>query len=504
MIDVCELLAEVGVLSAGQDSDLPEMHLVTGSSRKVPEPVAYLHVSCSRPIPLYRHDVVVILGEPGTGKSTFVLHGLPEGSLLFSSDYGKEALEWLRAGWRLTQALYFVEASSPGHITGHLCRALQQGTLPPVVCIDTIQGVESDPERLDGLVRFLVRFARRTGVPVIVVSHENRRERVSRIQRIQGAPCLGEQATLILHISRGRRGERWIQVLKDRFNLFRWPGGSRLPCFKWTPRCAGSRTDGRVRSLSERERRVLRLLQENGPMAALEVARHLDISETHARRLLQGLARRGYVVIHPAPPGGGRGHKTRYSLKTRQDSPEAASGGGKRRKAAPDGVGGHVAGFSDCGGADSQVKPSKPAIGGAAGLSLTEKRIRQTHPPPIPPSMGNQEGEDPNVWATYKGVDSLSMSGVYMWSCPLNITHRLRVEICQGRLRGCAPTAVWAALEGQPRPLTHLRCDLCQDLLPCGCGSPWHGCFVPRDGRRLCRTCASPPRDPSQSWSAAH
>jgi DNA-binding CsgD family transcriptional regulator len=165
------------------------------------------------------------------------------------------------------------------------------------------------------------------------------------IQRIQGAPRLGQQASLVLHISRGRRGERWIRVLKDWFRLFRWPGWSSLPCFKWTPRCAGSRTDGRVRSLSERERRVLRLLQENGPMAASEVARHLGISETHARRLLQGLARRGYVVIHPAPPGGGRGRKTRYSLKTRQDSPEAASGGGKRRKAAPDGVGGHVAGF---------------------------------------------------------------------------------------------------------------------------------------------------------------
>jgi hypothetical protein len=63
--------------------------------------------------------------------------------------------------------------------------------------------------------------------------------------------------------------------------------------------------------------------------------------------------------------------------------------------------------------------------------------------------------------------EDCATSGIYMWTCPIDARHRLRVEVLQGRLRwavcegGCDPVRVRAALEDRL-----LRAPTLEDAYP--------------------------------------
>jgi hypothetical protein len=73
------------------------------------------------------------------------------------------------------------------------------------------------------------------------------------------------------------------------------------------------------------------------------------------------------------------------------------------------------------------------------------------------PDPSGSTGSDPGPPGGLTSTPPPGMSGVFTQTCPLNATHRLRVEVTQGKLRwavcegGCPPPLVWAAL-GIPFP----------------------------------------------------
>ena len=172
-------------------------------------------------IPIYPGETIVLSGMPGSGKSTWILTHMPDGSLLLETDFDAKVAAWLREKLGVHVRFEFAYvAADPARFIATLQSIENRKPHPVAIFVDTIQGVASDPDALDSIVQYVRDFATRTGIPIIVASHENRRE-ASPLERIQGTLRLAQEATLVLRITGSHKGTRKIYVLKDRYAIVR-------------------------------------------------------------------------------------------------------------------------------------------------------------------------------------------------------------------------------------------------------------------------------------------
>jgi hypothetical protein len=172
-------------------------------------------------IPVYPGETIVLSGMPGSGKSTWIFTHMPPNALLLETDFDAKIAAWLadKLGVRTPFKFGYVAVDAERFIAT-LQSVAGEETPPVAVFIDTIQGVSSDPDTLDFIVQYVRDFATRTGIPIIVASHENRRD-ASPMERIQGTLRLAQEATLVLRIVGNHRSARRIYVLKDRYAIVR-------------------------------------------------------------------------------------------------------------------------------------------------------------------------------------------------------------------------------------------------------------------------------------------
>jgi len=311
------LLREAGIRTT---YDTPPILTFEGPSSASLKPCVWLG-----DVPLFPGELVVIGGEPGSGKTTFVLRALPEDALLMETDFGPEVFGAMRAALGVTTRVHFMNPSTPAHVVESLDRV--KGLNVSLVCIDTLQGITAIPEELDRLVAALYRYAQETGIPVVVISHVNRRQDTSPLHRIQGTLRLAQQATLVIEIRGWGKRPREARVLKDRYGFFRaipdrWPipePGPHRPLDRNVERKSSSVSKQSAPpkpkpSPSPCLGRILALLRARGPMSATDIAHALGYSRQYVYKLLKELERAGEIQI--ARPGSrGRGHTTLYAAK---------------------------------------------------------------------------------------------------------------------------------------------------------------------------------------------
>ena len=317
-----DLLREAGIRTAYNTPLIVEIDDSTPCDMR---PVAQLGT-----IPLYPGELVVLSGMPGSGKSTLLMTHMPEGALLLETDFDAPIAAWLRKKLNVRTRFRFAYVAANPSGLSDILQSVEESKNTPAIFIDTIQGVSSDPDALDQIVQYVRDFATRTGIPVVVASHENRRD-ASPLERIQGTLRLAQEASLVLRVVGSHKSARRIHVLKDRYaqarNLppsWEWglhppappPGAGNSPPRSSrngdAPSSPGDNTPKGV-GLS-RAKEILDLLQARGPMSAADVARALGYSRQHAQRLLGELRDAGEVQI--ARPGKrGRGHATLYVAK---------------------------------------------------------------------------------------------------------------------------------------------------------------------------------------------
>jgi biotin operon repressor len=339
-----DLLREAGIHTEG-DTRTPVVEIVEIDDNT---PCDIQPVAQFGHIPLYPGEMVVLSGMPGSGKSTFLMTHAPEGALILETDFVAPIAAWLRKRLNIRTRFRFAYVTHPAGLISVLQSVEENKNAlnAPAIIIDTIQGVTSDPETLDAIVQYVREFATRTGIPVIVASHENRRD-ASPMERIQGSLRLPQESTLILRVVGNQRGTRRVHVLKNRYALMRdlpasweWnldahtsppsPSGSTTPPnqqghptppTKPTPvggvdvllspaRHSVEPTEPTARCTEE----AFALLQKRGPMSAADIARALGYSRAYAQKLLQRLMAAGKVQI-TRPGRRGRGHATLYMAK---------------------------------------------------------------------------------------------------------------------------------------------------------------------------------------------
>jgi|GEM_PF-3597686 len=314
------LLREAGIRTA---CDTPPILTFEGPSSTTLKPCVWLG-----DVPLFPGELVVIDGEPGSGKTTLVLRALPEDALLIETDFGPEVFGALRAALGMTTRVHFMNPSTPAHVVE--CLNQVRGQASSLICLDTLQGITGVPEELDGLVATLYRYAQETGVPVVVVSHTNRRQDVPPLHRIQGTLRLAQQATLVIEIRGWGKRPREARVLKDRYGILRdiperWPipgpgphrpsdpggkrGSSPVPEQSAPPKPKPAPSQGL--------RKILALLQTRGPMSANDIVRELkNVSLSTVKRILRSPEAEPHIRIVRHGGRGGRGRRTLYALKT--------------------------------------------------------------------------------------------------------------------------------------------------------------------------------------------
>jgi hypothetical protein len=227
--------------------------------------------------------------------------------------------------------------------------------------------------------------------------------------------------------------------------------------------------DGDIAERRAREAKILAFVKENPGCTRRQIAEGIGIPESGAfKRLLADLVQQGRLVEEGK---GTRPDPIRYYLPEDRPPSESRSDAGAGWVGAenlatelenspmddsgpPDTIGkgggrNPESGENDVVSPNSRGEPIRPPHqtynsngsqgGGPGGLS-------PGRPGPLPWIPGGQTTTPPP-----------GMSGRFTQTCPFNATHRLRIEVVQGKLRwamcegGCPPPLVWAAL-GIPFP----------------------------------------------------
>jgi len=193
---------------AGIDvSALEGLQLIPASSIRPWVPTVRMYVGPHR---VYDRELVVVHGEPGVGKTTLVLKSVPQHSVYISSELDESVFKLFTSTHRPGEEFYFAFSTDPNSIITFMAQNPQF----PAFIIDSFQHLTIENTIEGGrIVRFLREFASRTGTPVIVVSHDNRRDE-SGLGRIHTYSQLGQLATKVICVTRNG-----IVLQKDTFAL---------------------------------------------------------------------------------------------------------------------------------------------------------------------------------------------------------------------------------------------------------------------------------------------
>jgi hypothetical protein len=230
--------------------------------------------------------------------------------------------------------------------------------------------------------------------------------------------------------------------------------------------------DGDVAERRAREARILAFVKENPGCARPQIAEGIGVPDSGAlKRLLADLVQQGRLAVEGK---GTRPDPFRYYLPDDAPPQESRSDAEVRidgaEKSAPD-LEKSPAGDSDPDLLlyDRQGPNPGPVENHVVSPTSWGEQFGPPHqtynsegspgdgPDDRDPDPSGSAGSDPGPPGGLTSTPPPGMSGVFTQTCPFNATHRLRVEVTQGKLRwavcegGCPPPLIWGAL-GIPFP----------------------------------------------------